>query len=420
MPETDIDKMVAAQLKEELDKRGAAIDEKMEKAVKDAQESGNAEAAKLTTALKDELSADIKKFMEFNEKFTERLDVIETKAGKFDQVMGRKTMADAFAQKFADANIAENYKKTKSVSIEFGPDDFAGIDTRKQDDMTAANTFTGNVPGYDKLPEIHFDPDRKARARDLILQGTTTKTAIEYTRETAVTDNTGTTAEGAEWNQNDFTLVAATAVARKITNYIILSEEMLDDVEGMTSYILARLPSKINKEEDEQILEGDGAGVNLSGLVTNATAYSDNLADSNVQRIDVLADAVRQVEVGSNNDATGIVVHPNDFYKIVMTKESTYGYVHPWILMQTPLVIAGVPVMSTTAITEGDFLALSRMAAQVFFRQQMQIEFSNQNEDNFIKGMVTVRASKRLALPIYSPLSMITGDFAVALAEGTA
>lgn len=414
----DLDVKAAAEIKKQVDALGATIDAKLDAHAEKVKEAGDASVVEATKALKDELSADIAKFMELNEKFTERLDIIETKAGKFDQVQGRKTFADAFRQKLTDAKVAENFKAHGSVNIDLTPEDMVGI--QKADDMTGANTFTGNVPGYDKLPEIHFDPDRKARARDLILQGTTSKAAIEYTRETAFDDQTGTTGEGAEFNQNDFDLTAAVATVRKITNYIVLSEEMLDDVEGMTSYILARLPSKVNKEEDEQILEGGGTGTDLSGLVTNATAYSDNLADSNVQRIDVLADAVRQVEVGSNNDATGIVVHPNDFYKIVMTKESTYGYVHPWILMQTPLVIAGVSVMSTTAITEGDFLVLSRMAAQVFFRQQMTIEFSRNNEDNFVKGMVTVRGLKRLALPIYSPLSMITGDFAVALAEGTA
>jgi HK97 family phage major capsid protein len=413
----DIDVKVAGEIKKEMDKLGASIDEKLDAHKAEIEKAGDASLVKMADDLKGELAAEIAKFNELNEKFTERLDLIETKAGKFSQMQERKNMGDIVMQKLADADVAKNFKARGNVSIDLTPEDLKGL---KQDDMTGANTFTGNVPGYDKLPEIHFDPDRKARARDLILQGTTSKTAIEYTRETAFTDNTGTTAEGAEWKQNDFDLTAATAVVRKITNYIILSEEMLDDVEGMTSYILARLPSKINKEEDEQILEGGGTGTDLSGLVTNATAYSDNLADSNVQRIDVLADAVRQLEVGSNNDATGIVVHPNDFYKIVMTKESTYGYVHPWILMQTPLVIAGVPVMSTTAITEGDFLVLSRMAAQVFFRKQMTIEFSNQNEDNFVKGMVTVRAHKRLALPIYSPASLITGDFAVALAQGTA
>jgi len=94
----------------------------------------------------------------------------------------------------------------------------------------------------------------------------------------------------------------------------MMSEEMLEDVAGMTSYIMARLPAKINAKEDTQILEGSGTGQNLSGLVTNATSYSDNLADSNAQRIDVIVDAVRQV-VDDEYMPTAIVLHPADFYR---------------------------------------------------------------------------------------------------------
>lgn len=410
----DIDVKVAEHLKNKMDELSLSIDRKIEGVAQKAQETGNAEAGKLTTALKEELTGEIAKFNELNKQFTDRLDLIETKAGKFDQVMARKSMADAFMQKLADSGV----KKSFRGDVNFTPDDFRGV-TLKQNDMTSGNSFTNNVPGYDHLPEIHFDSERKERARDLILQGVTGMAAIEYIRETAETDNTGMTTEGSEFNQNDFSLTAYTANVRKITAYVMLSEEMLDDVEGMTSYILAKLPQKINKVEDEQILRGLGTGVLLSGLVTNATAYSDALADTNVQRIDVLVDAVRQVEA-SNYVPSNIVLNPVDYYALALTKNSNGDYLLPWILGVINPQLAGVPIVKTTAISSGDFLVLSREAAQVFYKKELTIEFSNSNEDNFIKGMVTVRAQKRLALPIYKPSAMVTGDFTVALAEGTA
>lgn len=417
-----LDEQVAEKLKGELKSIGEQIDGKIKEMTEAAKtaaiESGNANAADLTGKLKDELTGMLKKHADLHEKFTERLDLIETKAGRLDQVIARKNMADIFASKLGDANVAEKYAKNKFVEIDFKDGDFEGVNL-KQNDMTAALAFTNNVPGYDHLAEIHFDPERTARARDLILQGTTTMTAIEYIRESAETDNTGMTAQGAEFNQNDFSLTAYTANVRKITAYIMLSEEMLEDVQGLTSYIMAKLPGKINSVEDTQILSGDGTGQNLSGLVTNATAYSDNLADSNVQRIDVLVDAVRQV-VDDEYQPTAIVLNPADFYQIALTKDTNGQYILPWILGVVNPQLAGVPIVTTTAMTSGDFLVLARNAAQAFFKKQLTVEFSNQNEDNFVKGMVTVRAHKRLALPIYKPTAILTGDFAVALAQGTA
>ena len=411
----DIDEKVAQHLKKQLDTMGTTIDTKLDNIATTAKEQGAAAAEALTKSLKEEIQVEILKYNELHEEFTKRLDVIETKAGRFDQVMARKTMADAFMQKLTDEGVKQKFRG----EISFGPDDFAGVELTKADDMTATNTFTNNVPGYEHLPEIHFDPDRKARIRDLILQGTTNATAIEYITETAFSDATDVTAEGIEFNQSDFDLTAATANVRKITAYVLLSEEMMDDVAGMTSYILARLPSKLNNDEDTQILAGSGSGQNLSGLITNATAYSDNLADANVQRIDVIVDAIRQV-VDDEYMPSAVLLHPADFYAIALTKSSTGIYILPWILGVVNPQLAGVPIVMSTAQTSGTFLVLARESAQVFFRKELSVEFSNQNEDNFIKGMVTVRAQKRLALAIYRPTALLTGTFVAALANGSA
>lgn len=413
-----VDEQVADKLKDELKNLRGQIDAKIQKANEDILAEGNKEAKALTATMKSELEGLLKQHGDKFEEYTKRMDLLETKAGRFDQVMARKNFSAFFQDKLTEANVAKNYRSNGNVAITIKDTDLEGIQ-RKQDDMTATNTFTNNVPGYEHLPEIHFDPERKTRARDLILQGTTNMTAVEYVRESSETDNTGMTAQGAEFNQNDFDLTAYTANVRKITAYIMLAEEMLEDVAGMTSYIMAKLPGKINKVEDEQIIRGAGTGQYLSGLVTNATAYSDSLADSKVQRIDVLVDAVRQV-VDDEYQPSFIVLHPADFYKIALTKDDNGQYILPWILGVMNPQLAGVPIVTSTAITEGDFLVHSREAAQVFFKKELLIEFSNQNEDNFVKGMVTVRAQKRLALAIYKPTAILTGDFTVALAQGTA
>lgn len=416
-----VDEQVAEKLKTELKNIGDQIDGKVQTMVDAAKEAaiktGDANSAKLTEALKDELTGMLKKHEELSTKFTERLDLIETKAGKFGNVLARKNMADIFMEKLTEVGIAKKYKADGNVSVTFKDSDFDGINI-KVDDMTPSNSFTNNVPGYEHLNEIHFDPDRSQRARDTILQGTTTMTAIEYIRESAETDNTGMTAPGAEFNQNDFDLTAYTANVRKITAYIMLAEEMLEDVAGLTSYIMAKLPGKINSVEDDQIINGNGSGQNISGLVTNATAYVDNLADSKVQRIDILVDAIRQIGQ-KEYKADFITLHQADFALLALTKDSNGQYLLPWIMGVPNPNILGVPIVQTTAMTEGDFLIHARNAAQAFFKKELTIEFSNQNEDNFIKGMVTVRAQKRLALPIYKPSAILTGDFAVALAQGS-
>jgi HK97 family phage major capsid protein len=250
--------------------------------------------------------------------------------------------------------------------------------------------------------------------------GVTSSNLVPVIREEAYSDGTAIKAGGAEYGQSDFDLKRYDATVYKITAYMILSEEMLEDVDGLASYIYSRLPSKLGVKENNQLLYGTGNS-EISGLSTNATAYSDNLADSTVTLIDVLADSVRQVK-DDEFDPTAILMHPADVTKyLTLEKDSQGRYMAPWVFTGGQHTIAGVPIIQTTAITSGTFFTGDfRRAAQVFDRRQNTIEMSNTNEDNFVKGMITVRAAERLALAIYRPSAFIYGSIAAALAQGSA
>ena len=255
----------------------------------------------------------------------------------------------------------------------------------------------------------------------MIATGTTTSNSVTYVYEFAYSDNTNVTTEGTEYKQGDFDLKLATATVRKITAYIMLSEEMLDDVEGLTSYISSRLPSKLKVKEDYQLLYGNGTGINLSGITTNATAYTDNLADADITRVDVLVDAARQIR-DDEYQATAMLIHPTDATLIKLGKDDNGNYIHPWIFMPSGQIsLDGIPVIVSTAITAGDFLVGDfKLGAQVFDRKQASLEMSYENEDNFIKGMVTVRIAERLTLCVYRAKAFIYGTFTAALANGSA
>jgi HK97 family phage major capsid protein len=84
-------------------------------------------------------------------------------------------------------------------------------------------------------------------------------------------------------------------------------------------------------------------------------------------------------------------------------------------------MLDGVPVYESTAMTAGTFLVGDfKLGAQVFDRKEASLEIAYQNEDNFIKGMVTIRVSERLALAVYRAKCFVYGNFAAALAQGSA
>lgn len=416
-----MDEKQLKELEEKLGKLGEGIDKKLADYSEKAKNASAEEIKKLKedfkTNVKTELEAELKKYNDLNKKLQDQVDALETKLQRADFTgHQKKTFADVVNEKMVEfggkEGIRENLRSKRRT----------GEIMLKVDDMLQSNSFESTtVVPYDHQTGIVFDPDRRQRIRDLITPGTTLSNAISYVYEYALTDSTDVTTEGSEYKQSDFDLKLATATVRKITAYILLSEEMLDDVAGLTSYISSRLPSKLKLKEDYELLYGPGTGIHLSGITTNATAYVDNLADDDISRIDVLVDACRQMR-DDEYQATAMVIHPTDATLIKLTKDDNGNYIHPWIFMpKGQITLDGVPVVETTAITAGQFLVGDfKLGAQVFDRKQASLELSYENEDNFIKGMVTVRIAERLTLAVYRSKAFIYGSFTAALAEGTA
>lgn len=399
--------MEKEELKKALDDFGAVIDKKIgDLSAKITSATSEEEKKNLLNSIKEELEPEIAKY----NKMQENLDALEAKLKRVDLggTIPGKSFYVELKERFEDIIKKEGVRSLRGRMINF--------EQKTVLDMTESNAFNSTVvvpPAYQ--PGIVYNPARAMRIRDIISQGTTDSNLVKFIREYSYTDAAGVTSEGAEYKQEDFTLKAIDAAVQKITNYIVLSEEMLEDVNGLTSYIMARLPEKLRNKEDEVILTDS-----TYGIITLATAYVDNLADAKVQRIDVLVDAIRQV-ASKEYKATGILLHPSDATKIKLTKDDNGQYIYPWVFVNEQPSIDGVPIYTSTAMTSGAFLVGDfKRGAQIFDRRQLAIEFSNQNEDNFIKGMVTVRGHERIAICVYRPNAFIYGTFAQALAEGTA
>lgn len=399
-------------MKKALTELGDEIDEKLKKMKDSVKDLSTEEAHKVIKDTKAEIEKKLNDYNDLHKKMQEQLDAIDT---KFQRIGGEEKKAETFEAKLRKAltenkdDIARIKRGKKSVVLDFDV---------KVDDMTQANSFSSTTvvsPQY--LPGIIYNPERTIRLRDLISQGVTSSNVVTYIQEYAQTlSNADVTTEGSEYKQGDVDLKAVSSNVIKITNYVIVSEEMLEDVDGLTSYLMTRLPDKLKNEEDDQILNHA-----TYGLLTLGTAYVDNLADSDISRIDILVDACRQV-IDDEYRPTAIVLHPTDVTKMKLTKDDSGQYIFPWIFMNNGQVILdGVPVVVTTAVTSGTFMVGDfKRAAQIFDRRQLSVEMTNVNEDNFVKGMVTVRCSERIAIVVYRPKAFVYGTFTAALANGSA
>ena len=289
------------------------------------------------------------------------------------------------------------------------------------DPMTTGNTYTGEVIESDRLPGVYFDPDRATHVRQFLTQTSTTSDNVRYVQETAYTDGTATQTEGSDKGISDFSLEAKDAPVRTIASYIRVSRQMLDDTAFLTSYINQRLPKKLFLEEDDQILYGNGSGDNLEGITAVAQSFAAITGLSLVSRFDALVNSISQVRTDNGEyQASAIMLNPEDYYIMLVEKDNENRYYFPDAVRfgGQPPRVAGVPVITNTAVAADDFIVGDfNLGATMALREGVSLQFFEQDQDNVIKNLVTVRVEERLALPIHNPNAFVYGDFTTALAS---
>lgn len=253
-------------------------------------------------------------------------------------------------------------------------------------------------------------PQRRMTIRALLAQGNTSSSSIEYDREKVFTNSAAPVAEGALKPQSELQYEDATAPVRTIAHWMRASVQILADAPALRSIIDQRLRYGLAFQEEVQLLTGSGSGQNIEGLITAATAYAAPGSLTASTPVDVVRLMILQVAL-AEYPANGIVMNPIDMAAIEMSKDSAGGYLigDPQGTIQKRLW--GLPVVETQAVTvDKALVGAFNLAAQIFDRQDATVEVSTEDQDNFVKNKVTIRAEERLALAIYRPEAIVFGD----------
>lgn len=291
----------------------------------------------------------------------------------------------------------------------------ARLNVKAVTSITSATTGTGGVGSAiqaTRVPGVVAGPDRPFTIRDLIMPGRTNSNAIEYVRESGFQNMAEMVAEGAAKPQSDLSFELVTTAVRTLAHWFRASKQVLADIPLLQSYINGRAIYGLKYVEEQQILAGDGTGQNLLGIIPQATDFDAALRVVGDTKIDTLRRAILQVRIAEYR-ATGIVLNPKDWADLELQKDSTGAYI--WVNVQDggQQRMWRLPVIDTNAITSGEFLVGAfDMGAQVFDREDANVEVSTEDADNFTKNMVTIRAEERLALAVYRPESFVHGAFA--------
>ncbi len=283
-----------------------------------------------------------------------------------------------------------------------------------------ANATGQNQPlvPVQRVPGIIAPATRRLTVRDLLPQLPASSNLIEFCRELVYTNNAGpqydTTsptphAEGAPKNESNITFELATAAVTTLAHWVGASRQVLKDAPGLQAYIDTRLGYGLKLEEEDELLNGTGSNGQLSGLITNATAFTGG--QTNQKRLDTLLRAFLQVSL-SEYEASGVVMHPGDWTEIMLAKDTNNNYLFSNPHNMEVLRVWGKPVVPTQSITLGTWLTGAfDLAAAIYDSEDMSIRVSDSHSDFFTKNLVAILCEERLALAIYRPTAIVTGSF---------
>lgn len=296
-----------------------------------------------------------------------------------------------------------------------------------QKDMYSAlpSGTPGSFGRIDRDP-IVIPPMRTRRVRDLFPARTTTAAVIEYFRMTGFVNaactvaerNVGNTAFGLK-PQSTLAFQGQQAPVRTIAHWEAAHRNVLSDEPQLRSIIDNELLYGLRLAEDEQILKGDGVGENLLGILNSGIQDYNWSAGATAPVADTKADAIRRAATLAYlayYEPSGVVLHPNDWEDIELTKNSQGTY-----LMAVSIQMGGearlwrMPVVDTPAMPEGRALVGAfGSGAQIYDREQASIRISEQHADFFVRNAIVVLAEQRLALAVKRPESFVNVDFDMA------
>ena len=359
-----------------------------------------------------ELETLSRSFKTHNQAVTGALDDMKTRLSELEKSHAREVPSDYVSDGVrtwgAEFAASDEYKSY----VAGGMKGRAALHVK--DALTTAPTSAGALIRPDRDPNGVIGPRRRMTIRSLLGQGNTGSSSVEYFRETLFTNNAAMVAETTEKPESAIAYELKNAPVRTIAHWLPCSRQSAEDAPQLASLVDGALRYGLALKEEDQLLYGDGTGENLHGIIPQATAYETARNGAGDTALDVIRHAISQAEE-ADLPATGIILNTKDWLDLAGLKDNEGRYLGAGPFGNADDMLWRLPVVWTNALTAGTFVVGAlETAAMLWDRMEPEVAVSDQDRDNFIKNMLTIRAEERVAFAVKRPAAIITGSLAVA------
>lgn len=264
-------------------------------------------------------------------------------------------------------------------------------------------TTAGWDPFVTRLPRVALSPQQQPKIVDAFPSGTTNQHSIKFMLETVYTNNAAETAEAGLYNEAVLQLAEQIAAIQKLTVFLPITDEQLDDEDGARDYVNSRLDLMLRQRIDSQLVNGNGTAPNLLGI-KNINGIQTAAKVAGDSTIDTILKAIVSVQTVGFSDPSVIMMNPTDWMNIrlLRTTDGLYIWGHP--SMVGPATLWGLPVVASTYITLASAYVADLVGnTMLFYRKGIEFLISNSHADFFANGKQAIRADLRCGLVCFRP-----------------
>jgi HK97 family phage major capsid protein len=243
----------------------------------------------------------------------------------------------------------------------------------------------------------------------------TTSNAIEFTKENAFTNNAAEAAEGSAKAESAITFTLVSMPISTVAHWIKISRQLAADNAALAAYVNARMVYGVNRKVESQLVAGDGAAPNISGILDSgnytAHGYLSGALGSTLAKLVLIRKVIGDL-YAAGYPADAIILNPVDWATIETELLTTAAGQVPFRYDEAGRpILFGIYVVQSVGMTADQFaVGAFRQAATIHNREGVVVEMSDSDGDNFTKNLVTIRAERRLALAVEVPAAIRGGD----------
>jgi HK97 family phage major capsid protein len=324
-------------------------------------------------------------------------DVKELKAKSTRIIASTERSVKSVREEIANG-FEKNFDKVKSSKFRFE------IEQKSAGTMTAAANLTGEVVHtYSTVPAVR---GRQAvHMRDLVSTiPSATGTWVFYRQNTPPGEGSFDfqTTHGNAKPQLDYDLTAVTVNAEFLAGYSRIARQMITDLPFLQTFVNNELVEDYLRTESFKFFDQMALG---GGATGNSTTSASVTAE---KVIDYVANLMQ-----NNYQPNAIVVRPAVWATILKTKPQDYSV--PGGVTISPsgdVMIVGIPLVSctTNALPDNKILVGDWSKAAIIQTDGLSVGMFEQDQDNVIKNLITIRVESRVGFAILRPDAFVYGS----------